>query len=142
MASDRILGSSALLELYQANGEVITTEVDSFTSSQKHEIKVWHPLGEVGERQQIIYKGWDMDFKTGKVDAKISNFFNAIDQELLAGRPAPRVRVTQIINHFDGTKEKWIYPDAVIYGYQGDASNSEDEIKENFKGASSKRIPG
>jgi|SRR5579875_638005 len=141
MAKDRILGSSAKIELYTSSG-VISAEVDSFTATQKHEIKTWHPLGEVGERQQVIYKGWDMDFKMGKTDAQIANFFNAMDQALLAGKTSPRVRVTQTILHFDGTKETWVYPDTVLYNYKSDASNSEDEIKEDFKGACTKRIKG
>lgn len=141
MAKDRILGSSAKLELYTTTG-VIAAEVDSFTASQKHEIKTWHPLGEVGERQQLIYKGWDMDFKIGKSDAQIANFFDAIDQALLAGKTAPRVRVTNTIQHFDGTNEVWVYPDSIVYGYKTDASNSEDEIKEDFKGACTKRTKG
>ncbi|NRD80284.1 hypothetical protein HPT25_23460 [Bacillus sp. BRMEA1] len=141
MAKDRILGSSAKLELYTDTG-VIATEVDSCTATQKHEIKTWHPLGEIGERQQVIYKGWDLDFKTGKIDDQIANFFDTIDQALLAGKPAPRVRVTETITHFDGSIETWIYPDTVLYNYAQDLSNSEDEIKENFKGACSKRIRG
>jgi hypothetical protein len=141
MAKDRILGSSAKLELYTNTG-VIAAEVDSFSASQKTDLKTWHPLGEVGERQQLIYKGWDMDFKIGKTDAQIANFFDAIDQALLAGQAAPRVRVTQTIQHFDGSVEVWIFPDSVIYGYKTDASNSEDEIKEDFKGACTKRIKG
>jgi hypothetical protein len=134
MSKDRILGSSALIELYLPGGGVLSLEVDSFTASQKHEIKTWHPLGQVGERQQVIYKGWDMDFKTGKIDDQISAFFDAVDQALLAGQSAPRVRVTQTIKHFDGNNEIYIFPDTVLYQYKGDASNAEDEIKEEFKG--------
>lgn len=142
MAKDRILGSSALIELYNPDGSVVSTEVDSFTANQKHEIKVWHPLGQVGERQQVIYKGWDMDFKTGKIDAQIANFFYALDQALLAGQTSPRVRVTETIKHFDGSVEIWIYPDSVLYNYAKDSSNAEDEIKENFKGACTTRVKG
>lgn len=142
MAKDRILGSSATIQFVQANGQIISTEVDSMTATQKHEIKAWHPLGEIGERQQVIYKGWDLDFKTGKIDSSIANFFNALDQALLAGQTSPRVRVTQTIKHFDGSKEIWIYPDSVLYNYTQDASNSEDEIKENFKGTCTTRVAG
>jgi hypothetical protein len=142
MAKDRILGSSALIELYNADGTVLTTEVDSFSATQKHTLKQWHPLGEIGEREQVIYKGWEMDFKTGKIDAQIANFFNALDQALQAGQASPRVRVTQTIKHFDGSVETWIFPDAVIYGYKQDAANSEDEIKEEFKGSCTNRVQG
>jgi hypothetical protein len=141
-AKDRILGSSAKIELYTSNSGLMTIEVDSFTASQKHTTKNWHPLGEVGERQQLIYVGWDLDFKTGKIDSQITDFFNAIDQVLLAGQPAPRVRVTETIQHLDGNIETWVFPDAILFGYQGDASNAEDEIKESFKGSCSKRIKG
>ncbi|GIM47039.1 hypothetical protein DNHGIG_25880 [Collibacillus ludicampi] len=141
MAKDRILGSSATIELYTPNG-VLSIEVDSFSKNQKHEIKTWHPLGEVGEHHQVIYKGWEMDFKTGKIDDQIANFFDTLDQMLLAGQAAPRVRVVETIKHFDGNNEVWIYPDTVLYGYKGDASNAEDEIKEEFKGACTKRIRG
>lgn len=141
MAKDRILGSSATIELYTPNG-LLTIEVDSFTANQKHTTKQWHPLGEVAERQQMIYVGWDLDFKTGKIDSQIANFFNYIDQQLLSGQPAPRVRVVQTIKHFDGNNEVWVFPDALVFGYQGDTSNAEDEIKETFKGSCSTRIAG
>lgn len=141
MAKDRILGSSAKVELYTATG-VLAIEIDSFSATAKHDMKMWHPLGEIGERQQLIYKGWELDFKTGKIDAQIANFFYAIDQALLAGQSAPRVRVTETIKNFDGNNEIWIYPDVVLSGYKGDASNSEDEIKEEFKGQCTLRIKG
>lgn len=142
MAKDRILGSSAKIELYRSDGTLMTIEVDSFTATQKHELKQWHPLGEVGERSQVIYKGWEMDFKTGKIDDQITAFFAYIDSQLLAGKPAPRCRVTQTIEHFDGNFEVFIFPDTALYGYASDNSNAEDEIKENFKGACTVRVKG
>lgn len=142
MSKDRILGSSAKIDLFRNDGKLMSIETDSFTANQKHEIKTWHPLGQVGERQQLIYKGWDMDIKTGKIDDQIASFFAYIDEQLLAGKPSPRVRITQTIEHFDGNKEVWIYPDTIIYGYGSDTSNAEDEIKENFKGACTLRVKG
>jgi hypothetical protein len=142
MAKDRILGSSAKIEIYRNDGNLMTIEVDSITSNQKHDQKTWHPLGEIGERQQTIYKGWELDFKTGKIDDQISSFFGYIDDQLLAGKPSPRVRVTETIEHFDGTNEIWIYPDVVLSGYSSDKADSEDEIKENFKGSCTKRVKG
>lgn len=141
MSKDRILGSSAKIELYAPNG-LLTIEVDSFTKNQRHDMKQWHPLGEIGERQQLIYKGWDMDFKTGKIDSQIADYFNAVDQALLAGQPAPRVRVTETIKHFDGNNETWIYPDTLLYGFNQSTGNAEDEIGETFKGSSTTRIRG
>lgn len=141
MSKDRILGSSATIELYTASG-VMSIEVDSFSKSQKHEIKTRHPLGYVGEHHQVVYKGWEMDFKLGKVDAQVASFFDAIDQALIAGNATPRVRVVETVKHFDGSNEVWIYPDTVLYSYKSDASNAADEIKEEFKGACNRRIKG
>lgn len=142
MAKDRILGSSAKIELYQASGAVISAEVDSFTATPQHDKKKFHPLGEIGERTQLVYKGYEMDFKIGKTDDQIAVLFYAIDQALLAGQPAPRVQVTQTIKHFDGNVEIWKYPDTVLADYKSDASNSEDEIKEDFKGYCTTRVKG
>lgn len=141
MPKDRILGSSATIELYAPTGRMVI-EVDSFTATQKHEVKSWHPLGNVPQRDQLIYKGWELDFKTGKIDDQVTSFFSMVDQMLLNGQAAPRVRVTETIQHFDGTQEIWIYPDSVLYQYKGDASNAEDEIKEEFKGSCGTRVKG
>lgn len=141
MSKDRILGSSARIELID-NGVVMSIELDSFSKSQKHEIKTRHPLGSIGEHHQVIYKGWEMDFKLGKVDSQVADFFNKIDEALLAGKTAPRVTVIETVKHFDGQDEVWKYPDTVLHGYKGDASNAQDEIKEEFKGACNKRIKG
>lgn len=141
MSKDRVLGSSAIIDVFLATGPM-SIEVDNFSATQKHELKQWHPLGQIGERSQLIYKGWDMDIKAGKIDNQIAAFFDSIDQELLAGRPAPRVSVTQTIKHFDGSVEIWKYPDTILYGYKNDASNAEDEIKEDFKGVSRIRVKG
>ena len=142
MSKDRILGSSVKLQLTKNDGSQLEIEVDSFSKSQKHEIKARQPLGQVGEHHQVIYKGWEMEFKLGKVDAGVAGFFAEIDTDLLAGRVAPRVKVVETIQHYDGSSEVWIYPDTVLYGYKGDAGNASDEIKEEFKGACNKRERG
>lgn len=142
MGKDRILGSAAKIEIFKASGGVMAIEVDSFSATQKHDQKQWHPLGQIGERQQLIYKGWDLDFKTGKIDDQVSAFFDTIDVALLAGQPAPRVRVVETIKHFDGNNETWVYTDVVLSGYKKDASTSDDEIKEEFKGSCTLRIKG
>jgi hypothetical protein len=141
MSKDRILGSSAKIELFTANG-VMAIEVDAFTKTQKHEIKARQPLGYVGEHHQVVYKGWDLDFKLGKVDSQVAEFFDAIDQSLLNGQSTPRVRVVETVKHFDGVDEVWVYPDTVLYGYKSDTANAADEIKEEFKGACNRRIKG
>jgi hypothetical protein len=142
MAKDRILGSSTTLEIYTNVGGMLQIEVDSFTARPTHTNKQWHPLGEVGQRTQTVYVGYEMDFKTGKIDSQVRDFFNYIDGELLAGRPAPRVRVVETIKHFDGNNEVWIYPDAVLSDFSGDTSSADDEIKESFKGYCTTRVKG
>lgn len=140
-AKDRILGSAAKIELFTATG-VISAEVDSFNATPQHDKKKYHPLGEIGERTQLVYKSYELDFKIGKTDDQIALLFQAIDQALLAGQPAPRVRVTETIKHFDGNNEVWIYPDTVLADYKRAADNSEDEIKEDFKGYCTTRVKG
>lgn len=141
MSKDRILGSSAKIELVTSNG-VMAIEVDSFSKTQKHEVKARQPLGYVGEHHQVVFKGWDMDFKLGKVDSQVSEFFDAIDQALLNGQATPRVRVVETVNHYDGTDEVWVYPDTVLYGYKQDIATAADEIKEEFKGVCNRRMKG
>lgn len=142
MSQDRILGSSARIEMYQSNGQMMVVEVDSFTATQNHTTKQRQPLGQVGKTTQVIYADYSLDFSTGKVDSTVVNFFNALDTALLAGQAAPKIRVVETIQHFDGNDEVWIYPDAVLYGYKDDASTSDDEIKETWKGNCRTRIPG
>lgn len=141
MSKDRILGSSAKIELYN-NGKVMSIEVDGFTKNQKHEVKARNPLGNIGEHHQVVYKGWELDFKLGKVDGQVAEFFQSIDDALLAGKATPRVRVVETVKHFDGQDEVWIYPETVLYSYKSDAANAADEIKEEFKGACNKRLRG
>lgn len=121
---------------------MISAEVDSFTATPQHDKKKFHPLGEIGERTQLVYKGYDLDFKVGKIDDQIALLFYNIDIALLSGLPAPRVRVTQTIKHFDGSNEIWFYPDVVLADYKSDASNAEDEIKEDFKGYCTTKVKG
>jgi hypothetical protein len=142
MAKDRILGSATTLEIYTNVGGMLTIEVDSFSARSVHSQKQWHPLGEIGQRTQTVYVGYELDFKTGKIDSQVRDFFNYIDSELLAGRPAPRVRVVETIKHFDGNNEVNVYPDTVLADYQGDTSSADDEIKETFKGYCTTKVTG
>ncbi|MBL0386227.1 hypothetical protein JJB07_06120 [Tumebacillus sp. ITR2] len=143
MSKDRILGSAARIELIPGNGKaVMTIEVDGFTKTQKHEIKSRNPLGYVGEHHQVVYKGWELDFKLGKVDTQVSEFFKTLDDALLSGTSVPRVTVIETIKHFDGSNEVWVYPETVLHSYKSDAANAADEIKEEFKGACNRRVRG
>ena len=142
MSQDRILGSSCSIDIYGPYGPVSFGEVDSMNAEPTHELKRWHPLGQLFEHTQVVYKGYKLSFKGGKVNGDWDKIQEIQDNALLAGQPAPRYRVTETTIMTDGTVEKWIYDDCLIYGLKIDKSNAGDEIKQDFSGEAPKRVRG
>lgn len=142
MSQDRILGSSATIEIYSSSGPISFGEIDSFNSEPEHELKKFHPLGQVEEHGQIIYKGYKLSFKGGKINGDLDAIQEAIDTALLAGQSAPRYRITELTILFDGTVETWVYDNALIYNLKVDKSNAADEIKQDLSGWAPKRVRG
>ncbi len=139
MSQDRILGSSCTIDIYGQSGPVPFGEVDSFTAEPEHELKKFHPVGQIPEHGQLIYKGYKLSFKGGKINGDLEAIQTAIDAALLAGQKAPRYRVTQTTILYDGAVEKWVYDNALLYNLKIDVSNAADEIKQDFSGWAPKR---
>lgn len=142
MSQDRILGSSASIEIYGPNGPIPFGEIDEFSSEPDHELKNFHPLGQVEQHSQIIYKGYKLTFKGGKVNGDWDSIQEAIDTALLNGQPAPRYRVTQTTIWFNGNVDTWVYDNALIYNLKIDDKNSEDQIDQDFSGWAPRRVRG
>ncbi|MHB1651669.1 MAG: hypothetical protein ACYCVD_04220 [Desulfitobacteriaceae bacterium] len=142
MAQDRILGSSASIDVYGPNGPVPYGELDSFDANPEHELKKFHPLGQKEEHGQMIYKGYTLSFKGAKVNGDWDKIQAALDSALLAGQPAPLYRITEITILNDGTVEIWIYDNAILYGLKTNKDNAEDEIKQEMSGWAPKRVKG
>lgn len=142
MSKDRVLGSSCSIDVYGTSGPVPFGEMDSFNAEPEHELKKFHPIGQVEEHNQLIYKGYKLSFKGGKINGDLDKIQEAIDSALLAGQSTPRYRITQTTILTDGTVEKWIYDNALIYNLKTDVSNAEDEIKQDLSGWAPRRVRG
>jgi hypothetical protein len=143
MSQDRILGSSCLVEIYDSSGNPVPFgEIDSFTSEPQHEMKTFHPLGQVQQHGQIIYKGYKLSFKGAKINGDLEQIQYILDQALLNGQAAPRYRITELTTLYSGTVEKWVYDGALIYNVKVDKSNAEDEIKQDLEGWAPTKMPG
>jgi hypothetical protein len=142
MSQDRILGSSATIEIYSSSGPISFGEIDSFNAEPEHELKKFHPLGQVEEHGQVIYKGWKLSFKGGMINGDLDKIQEAIDTALLSGQSAPRYRITETIIMFNGVVNTWVYDNALIYNLKNDVSNSADEIKQDLSGWAPKRVRG
>jgi hypothetical protein len=134
MSQDRILGSAVTLQIYTSAGVVDFAELDGFTATDKSEKKEFRPLGQVAPHGQIIYGGYDLDFKGAKINADWDTVQADNDTALLAGESAPRYRVLQKTVWLDGTIEAWVYNDVILYNFKQDAAAANDEIKGNFTG--------
>jgi hypothetical protein len=142
LAQDRVLGSSATIAFYGPNGPVVFAEVDGFKATRKSTQKQFQPLGQVGERTQDIYQGWTFDCHGAVIDPSYDDIVDQIDQAALNGQKNMRFRVTETIQYYDGTTRTWVYPDAVLFGFDKDISAANSEIKWTFKGEAQTRIPG
>lgn len=141
-AQDRVVGSSAKIALYGPNGPVPFAEVDSCKETRKSSQKAFQPLGEVGERTQDIYEGYELDFSGAVIDPSYDDIIDQIDQAAQNGKPNVRFRVTQSITYYDGSVKTYVYPDTVLYGFDKDIASAKDEIKWTCKGSAQKRQAG
>lgn len=142
MSKDRILGSSTVLQIYGPSGPVPFLEIDSFTAKNAETMEKRRPLGQVPPHPQVIYGGWELTLKGGKVDESWDQASASNDEALLAGQSAPRYRIVDTTIHMDGHAEVWNYEDVVLHGFNRDAVKSDDEIKVDCSGFSPRRTAG
>lgn len=143
MSSDRILGSAVTIDIYSPTGGVIPFgELDAFTPEPQHDLKQWHPLGQVPMHEQPVYKDWKFTFSGGKINGDKDQIQYSIDQALLSGQAVPRFRITQTTVLYDGTTEVWIYDNAVLHNLKTDVTNAEDQIKQDMTGYAPTRVKG
>jgi hypothetical protein len=142
VSQDRILGSSAQIQIYGPNGPAPFGELDSFNDEPQTTEKNWHPLGQVEDHQQLVYKGYKLTFKLGKINGDIENIQQSLDAALLAGQPAPRYRIVVTTTWYSGQVETWIYNNALVYGLKDGFANAEDAIGQDLTGWSAKKERG
>lgn len=142
MGKDRVLGSSATIALYGPNGPVSIAECDSFKATRKSSQKQFQPLGQVGERTQDVYGGYDLDIGGAVVDPSYDYILDEIDSAALAGQANIRFRVTETVQYYDGSTKTYVYPDTVLYSPDKDIASAKDEIKWTFKGSAQTRVAG
>lgn len=142
MSQDRILGSATTISIYGPNGPVPFGELDGFTDEPGTTEKNWHPLGQIEDHQQLVYKGYKLTFKLGKVNGDIENLQQSLDAALLAGQPAPRYRIVDQTIWYSGNVETWIYDNALVYGLKISSSNAEDAIGQDLTGWAPRKDPG
>lgn len=144
MSQDRILGSAARLEIYNPAGgpPIHFAELDSFTAKNKEELKEWHPLGQVQPHGQLVYGGYEFTFKGAKVNGDWDAISAANDLALLSGKPAPRYRIVETTNLYDGSVEQYVYNNCLIHGFNVDKNMANEEIKQDFSGFAPTRTNG
>lgn len=141
-AQDRVLGSSVKIAFYGPSGPVNFMESDSFKPDRQSSQKKYQPLGQVGQRTQDIFEGWEFEVSGAVVDPSYDDIIDQIDQAALNGNKNMRFRVTETTHYYDGTSKTWVYPDSVLYGFGKDAKSAADEVTWSFKGSSQTRIKG
>lgn len=142
MSQDRILGSSAVLQISGPNGPVTFAELDSFTAKDVTELKKFRPLGQVQPHGQLVYGGFELSFKGAKVDDAWDRIQASNDEALLNGRAAPRYSVVESTTWFSGNVEVWTYENVIIHGLNVDKASAGDEIKQDFSGFAPTRVSG
>lgn len=140
--ADRILGEKVTVAFYGPNGPVNFMECDKLTPNRKSSQKQFQPLGQVGERTQDVYEGWEFDVEGGIVDPAYDDIVYQIDQAALNGQKNMRFRVTETTTYYDGTVRTWVYPEAVLYDFKKDIKSAKDDITWSFKGAAQTRVQG
>lgn len=141
-SQDRILGSSAVIDIITPTGPIQWAEVDTFDAEGQTKPQKFQPLGKTAPRNQLIYDGYKLTFKGGMIDNTVDQAFYNIDSNLLAGNPSVRVRVTETVHLLDGTEDTWIYPDTVLYGFKKSYSKADADVTYDFSGDSPIRYPG
>jgi len=136
---DRILGESVVLEVYSSTGLVQIGEADSVEETHQTEQKTTRPLGQRWDHTQVIHKGWELAVKGGKIDESVSTLAQNLQDTLLAGKNAPRYRVTRTIEHYDGTKVQYIYDSSVFYSFKESSTKSDEEVTWDFTAFAGKR---
>lgn len=140
MDQDRILGESVILELYSSTGLIKVGETDSCEETHQTEQKVTRPLGQRYDHTQVIHKGWMLALKGGKIDSSVSRLSQNLQDALLAGKNAPRYRITKTTQFYDGAEERLIYDAAVLYDFKENDQKSDDEIQWDFTAFAGKRL--
>jgi hypothetical protein len=142
VSQDRILGSATTVSVYGPNGPTPFGELDAFNDEPGTTEKNWHPLGQVEDHQQLVYKGYKLTFKLGKIDDSIENIQQSLDAALVAGQSAPRYRIVNQTTWYSGNVETWIYDNALIYGLKDGFANAEDAIGQDLTGWSARKDRG
>ena len=136
MGKPRVYGNNAKIYVADAKGnEILVGEVDKFSAKNLDELRKSQPLGDKNITSQTTFKGYDLDFEGGKVDAKLAALFHAQDQQIHAGGRSPYFIVREEVRHFDGTLEVWVYRNVTLHGYNHDAP-SDEMLTEKFSGFS------
>lgn len=141
MSQDRILGSSAELQIQGPNGPVSLAELDSFTAKDQTELKKFRPLGQVEPHGQLVYGGWELSFKGAKINDAWDQLQASNDLALRKGKSAPRYTIVEKTTWFSGYVEVWEYHDAIIHGFNVDKASAGEEIKQDFSGFAPARTP-
>lgn len=130
------------LQIYSSSLPIDFAELDSFTVTDKTELKQFRPLGQVEPHGQLIYGGYDLAFKGAKINGDWDTIQSNNDLQLRSGSAAPRYRIVDTTTWFDGTVETWIYDNVLLYNFKSDMATSNAEIKQDMTGFAPTRISG
>jgi hypothetical protein len=134
MGKARVMGNNAKIYVMDASAQpILVGECDKFGAKSLDELKKSQALGEKNITSQTVFKGYDMDFEGGKVDANLAALMHSQDKQIAAGGRSPYFKVKEEVTLFDGTVEVWWYDEVTLHGYEKD-SPSEDQLSGKFSG--------
>jgi len=139
LAKDSVLGSMAYVSVTTSSGPQSVGEVLKFSAKQEGDLKKKQPLGETKVHAQFVPQGWSLDWDGEKIDRELANLIASLEDNYHDGKPMPRFEFNQVIDHYDGTQEKYKFEDVTIYDYQFSQDKAAEAIKEQAKGFSPRR---
>lgn len=115
-------------------------EIDNFQRTSKTKASIDRPTGYALEGSTVQYGGWDLSFDGGKVDWALAHFYYLQDRGLIAGKQPPEFFINEIVKHYNGSMENWVYRNVTLFGFDGNTGDGES--KESLKGFSPLREIG
>jgi hypothetical protein len=144
MGQARLIGRDAQLVILSQDTLVPIPlgELDNFHAESQTSIIKSRPVGYVNEKATLKYGGWDLSFGGGKVDWALCHFYWLQDKRLRSGNLPPNFAVWEIVKHYNGAIEHYLYKNVAIFGLSLTREGGINELKEDIKAFSPVRTLG
>lgn len=134
MGKARVHGQHAQLIILSQSllTPIFLGELDSFDAKSRTSLIMSRPIGYINEKATHKYGGWDLSFSGGKVNWELAHFYWLHDNKLRQGDLPPNFAVWEVINHFNGAVEHYLYKNVSIAGLDLSRKAGE-ELTESFE---------